>query len=136
MHLRDARVDLEGRIVGPGNMTYPKDEADTFMLPAHDNICIDIRDGRTLRAGASSRDPESGFLVSALVGPLVILPMSIKAVILETLRAYQPTPLRLQSTDQDGQLVAEGFAQYQPLSDWRLEIDVDQNCLKFRLSPP
>ena len=30
--------------------------------------------------------------------------------------------------------MAEGFAQYQPLSDWRLEIDVDQNCLQFRLS--
>ncbi len=138
MHLRDACVDLSGRIVAAGRMRYPNDDKKAFPLPDHDSICFSVRNERSLSLApvTAVRDSETGFFVEpSRLYPSVHLPASIAAALQGTLRAYEPTALRLRLPGQDGMLsIITDAWKTQPLSDWSLEIDVDRGSVAVRLS--
>ena len=138
MHLRDARVDLSGQLIAIGHLDYPRDDEGIFALPVHDSISIDVRSeyGPSFTPVVSERDAASGFLKSSKVGPTFSVPPAIGSAILGTLRADEPTSIRLQSFDQGGKLMLflPGQLKTQLLSDWTLQIDVDDGFVFVRLT--
>lgn len=136
MHLRDARVNLDGGLAAAGHVRYPTPVTNGFELPRHECLEINFQhDFLHLTPCTAVRDEDSGFFMTHRVGPSLAAPIDITASCLAALRMRSPTSVKMRSPEQGGWLSAfEGGYKTQKLSNWTLDIEVADCGLRFHLS--
>jgi hypothetical protein len=138
MNLCDARIDLRGRIVALGRLTFTGDPDGHFVPIDHDCIRMAAKDESIrLAAATASRDEASGFLVAQEVAPVVVLPRALSLLIRDALEHQPVGSVAATLAKQEGRLDSNSSPEEswsQPLSDWTLEIVADGEELKFNLS--
>lgn len=140
MHLRDARVDLDGNLIASGRITYPPDDSGSFPIVAHERLRI-VRGPRnsvlTISPTLAERDHNTGFYARADVGPEVFIPHSIGVAIQQVLRSDLTGPIAMTVQAEAGTLLSSSdreTAKRQSLSNWRAEISHREGMVDVRLS--
>lgn len=148
LHLRDARVDLDGRLYATGHMSFGSDDDGLFPVPGLGHEIGFKFDNFRMRLGpyTTERDPETGFLNATLAGPIWELPQAVSDMIKHSLKGGARNPVQL-SGNEAGFIVARDMYLDTPLADPRAPVppiqylseicaqadDVD-GVLKVRLS--
>ena len=143
LHLRNARVDLDGRIIAEGFVEYPPDEDGLFTQASHKYLALSIdrevvgpKPGKVVPVRVR-RDKRSGFFVSEAIGPTIHPPSWICVLLYCELRFGPKNSVPARPTSEPGYLRTEnvsGQTHRQPLSDWKLDTDFNDGEAEITLS--
>ncbi|MBK8158486.1 MAG: hypothetical protein IPK59_06855 [Rhodospirillaceae bacterium] len=136
MHLRDARVDLDGNVIASGRMIFASDNGGVFAAQECDQVQISRLGPLRVVACKSRRDSDSGFLVSEAVGPALSFPDVFATVIRRACWLSPKEAIVMSLGHQDGALASsvDRDAVSQPLSDWKLEVEAIEGAIHVRAS--
>jgi hypothetical protein len=139
MKLSEARVDLAGRLVAAGQITYESDPSGHFPHHRHSDVCMVPRASSIRLVGAKVRTDASGFLDVEEIPPVVFLPRSLSVIIQHALRRQHPNDGPVQATlaSEEGWMDSTSTpagSHSQPLSDWTLDITLEGEDLRIMIS--
>lgn len=136
MNLSEARVDLEGNLIAPGQIVYPADPAGHFPPRRHNHLRISPRQTSIRLVGAEVwPDADSGFTLVEEIPPAIFVPASLSLIIRNALEFQRTDSVHVALASPEGRLTSDkSESRSQPLSDWTLDINANQGELKVALS--
>ena len=144
LHIREARIDDDGRVIAIGKVTYSGDGKGYFFLNKHSEIAFEVHPLAnqeayiTLSPTNTVRNNNSGFLDADDIGPIIYLPTALTSVLFKALSFKCEEPIKIAFGEiSGGDLRSNGNrpnSKQLLLTDWNLELYEDGNEIVVRLS--